>query len=302
MFIVLTCDSDAGPGKPHRFAPHEEADLIWWGSPVPGGAAALEKNTVIPPAVFTRASRLVSDFPVLTVRAGTFVPPFCPFMETGAQPGKDPRREKAVPDSLRLWDSGFSIGRLAGRMGDTVLIGESVTGGDVTAELLLRSFNLVSGDFAYNDAWDEASCRLGIRQGEYSGHGFEAVTELGDPMQIVAAGVASGARDRADVILAGGMPMLAVAALLRNLGDTGRITVVTTSCTADAASSGFRATAEALKTDILVIPLADVPDGAGAGGAAWYAEKLGVSLEKVRERTGFLCRELSASSPENTEL
>lgn len=302
MFLLLTGDTEAGSIQPHRFASHEEADLIWWGSPVPKEASALVKNTVIPPAVFTRAARLVSDFPLLTVRAGTFVPPSCPFMETGTQPGKDPRGEKAVPDALRLWDSGFSIGRLVGRMGDAVVIGESVTGGDVTASLLLRAFNLVSEDSSHESAWGDASSRLGIRQGEYSGRGFEAVTELGDPVQIVAAGVASGARDRAEVILAGGIPMIAVAALLRNLGDTGKITVVTTSRTADEAQSGFRSMAEALGTETVIIPAGEVPDGAGAGGAAWYAERLGVSLEQVLQRTAILRRELFAASSKNPEI
>lgn len=301
MFILLTCDTEAGPRQPHRFASHEEADLVWWGSPVPKEAVVFQNTTEILPAIFTRSARLVSDFPVLTVRAGTFLLPSCPFMETGAQCGKDPRRERAVPDALKLWDSGFSIGRLVGRMGNAVVIGESIPGGDVTASLLLRSFNLVDGDSAHGAVWNEVSSRLGIGMGEFSGRGFDAVTELGDPMQIVAAGIASGARDRADVILAGGIPMLAVAALLRNLGDKGRITVATTSRTAEDASSGFRSMVEALKIDTLIIPLDEVPDGAGAGGAAWYAEKLGFPLEQVLRRAGFLCRELSAASPGDPE-
>lgn len=301
MFVLLTGDTEAGPGQPRRFPSHEEADLVWWGLRPLELTGAFINAPGISPALFTRAARLVSDFPVLTVRAGTFLPPVCPFMETGALSGKDPRREKAVQDALRLWDSGFSIGRLVGRMGDPVVIGESIPGGDVTASLLLRSLGLVSGDFAYDPAWDEVSSRLGIDVGGFSGRGFDALTELGDPMQIVAAGVASGARDMADVILAGGIPMLAVAALLRNLGDKGRITVATTSRTAEDASPGFRPIAEALKADTLIIPLDEVPDGAGAGGAAWYAEKLGVSLDQVRGRARLLCRELSAASPEDPE-
>lgn len=301
MFVLLTGDTEAGPGQPRRFASHEEADLVWWGSRPLKATAAFINAPEISPALFTRAARLVSDFPVLTVRAGTFLSPVCPFMETGAQSGKDPRREKAVPEALRLWDSGFSIGRLVGRMGDNVVIGESIPGGDVTASFLLRAFDLAGGDSAYGSAWDEVSSRLGKKQGEFSGRGFDAVVELGDPMQIVAAGVAAGARDRSEVTLAGGIPMLAVAALLRNMGDTGRINVVTTSRTAEDASSGFRSIAEVLKVDTMVIPLDEVPDGAGAGGAAWYAEKLGVSLEQVRGRARLLCRELSAASPEDPE-
>ncbi|MDO9508982.1 MAG: nicotinate-nucleotide--dimethylbenzimidazole phosphoribosyltransferase [Thermovirgaceae bacterium] len=301
MFVLLTGDTEAGLRKPGRFASHEEAGFIWWGIPAPSDTFVFQKGSEIPPAVFTRAARLVSDFPVLIVRAGTFTHPVCPFMETGAQPGKNPRKEKAVPDARRLWDCGFSIGRLVARMGETVVIGESVPGGDVTADLLLRAFGMPPVDPDNESAWEDASSRLGITPKDLPGRGFEAVVELGDPMQVVAAGIATGARDRAEVVLAGGIPMLAVAALLRNLGDIGRITIATTSRTVDDPSLDFCSMAASLGLESMVIPLDYVRDGAGAAGAAWYAERLDFTLERVLQRAALLCGELSAAPTVNTE-
>ncbi len=293
MFVLLTGDTEAGQRLPGRFASHEEAGLVWWGIPSTSSSFALRKGSGIPPAIITRAARLVSDFPVIVVRAGSFTQPVCPFMETGALPGKDPRKDKAVPGAHRLWDCGFSIGRLVARMGETVVIGESVPGGEVTADLLLRAFGISPVDPVNGPAWEEASSRLGITPDHLPGRGIEAVIELGDPMQVLAAGIATGARDRAEVVLAGGVPMLAVAALLRNLGDKGKITIATTTRTADETSPGFRSLAGTLSAETVIIKLDDVSDGAGAAGAVWYAERLGLSLERIIQRAVFLCDELS---------
>lgn len=293
MFLLLTGDTEAGHQRPGRFASHEEAGLVWWGITPHSSSFEFREGAGIPPAVITRAARLVSDLPVLIVRAGSFTHPVCPFMETGAQPGKDPRKNKAVPDAHRLWDCGFSIGRLVARMGENVVIGESVPGGEVTADLLLRAFGISPVDPVNGPAWEETSSRLGITSDHLPGRGFEAVIELGDPMQVLAAGIATGARDRAEVVLAGGVPMLAVAALLRNLGDTGKITIATTTCTADDTSPGFRSIAASLNAETVIIKLDDVQDGAGAAGAVWYAERLGLSLERIIQRAVLLCDELS---------
>lgn len=299
MFLLLTGDTAAGEKGALRFDSHEEANLVWWGSPLPEGASRFDGSPEVPPAIFTRAARLVSDFPLMIIRGGSRILPLCPFMESGASPGNDPAKEKAVPEALRLWDSGFSIGRLAARMADVVVIGESIAGGDRTASMLLRSFGLLTDDDGYGEAWNEASARTGIKEGEMKGRGFDALTELGDPVQIVAAGVASGARGNAEVLLAGGVPMLAVAALLRNMGDSGPIRIVTTSRTAEDVSAGFRPLAEALKAETVTLPLDDVPDGAGAGGAAWYSERLGISAERCLQRARFLCGELARGTPED---
>ena len=114
-------------------------------------------------------------------------------------------------------------------------------------------------------------------------------------MLAVAAGIA--ASFRGDTVLAGGTQMLAVAAVLREMGK--RVPpVATTVYVRDDPSAGFAATAEMLGTTVYYVDpdfgaighsgLArycegEVKEGIGAGGAMFLARILGKSEEEIRE-------------------
>jgi len=303
LFILLTGDTAAGSPLPGRFPPSAEADLIWWGIAAPSVSCGEFEGNLIPPAVFTRSARMTADLPTLVVNCGTLIHPVCPYMETGAIPGRDPREETAVPDAERLWDSGFSIGRLLAGMNDDLVIGDSSSGSGVAAPLILKALGYKAealdkpfGGGAGTSPWDLASSRLGIRPGDLVGRGFFAVSELGDPVLVVAAALAAGAKGGTRVLLSGGLPMLAVGALLRDMGDRGSLAVSATSRTLKDLGGAFEEISGVLGAETRVADLDSVRDGAGASGAAWSAERCGVTLEMILERAEMLCEDLSPPS------
>ena len=112
------------------------------------------------------------------------------------------------------------------------------------------------------------------------------------------------------VTLAGGTQMMAVAALLRDMGCTKDLLVATTkyvhkdptSCLEEyAAKIGVRWYAAPLDfTGSRFIGLADyekgfIKEGVGAGGAVWYAQRLGVSMGRIQSRTEALYEKMLAS-------
>ncbi len=300
MFVLLTGDSAAGSPPPGRFSPSAEADLIWWGITAPSVNCGGLEDGLIPPAIFTRSARMAADFPTLVVNCGTLVPPVCPYMETGAFSGRDPRHEMGVPDAEKLWDSGFSIGRLLAGMNDNLVIGESSTGSGVVAPLILKALGYKAealegsdGSEEGSSAWELASSRLGIRPGDLIGRGFYAASELGDPVLVVAAGIAAGARGGSKVLLSGGLPMLAVAALMRDMGDRGSLALSVTGRTLKELGGDFELISDILKAETYKAQLDSVKDGAGASGAAWCAENSNITLEMILERASILCEDLS---------
>lgn len=99
--------------------------------------------------------------------------------------------------------------------------------------------------------------------------------------------------------------MLAVAGALRHMGCDRPITVATTCYVKNDKSCDFEKTAEDLSVTPWYAPLdfssskwpglrdyekGFVKEGAGAGGAVWYAESLGVSVEKIISGTESIYR------------
>ena len=315
MFILVTGGTDIGripgisvAGSNPEVLPYTapaDADLLWWGETFVTDAIPVDPQGHPTPALITRAARVLADFPTMIVRAGTYLPPVCPFLETGADPGGDPRTGPSVPQASRLWDAGFSLGRLFSKMNETVVIAETIPGGTTSAFLLLRALGhdgMVSSAGPQNPAGlKERMCsdvakRLGIQPGGMKGRGLDVVREMGDPMQAVAGGLAAGSLGNAQVVLAGGTQMLAVAALVRDIGLKEPMTVATTRYVIEDPSADFESIAASVNVDTWAARLdfskspfpglADyergyVKEGVGAGGAVWYAEKLGVSCEEV---------------------
>ncbi|HAK40466.1 MAG TPA: hypothetical protein PLF39_04865 [Synergistales bacterium] len=300
MFILLTGDSAAGTAEPGRFPPKAEADFIWWGITTPGMRSSLCRGPLTHPVLIPRAARFLADFPTLVVRCGSIDAPLCPYMETGAQPGGDPAAGPALHGAQLLWDSGFSLGRLLAGLCERLVIGESCPGNGVTSRLILRALgyradaleDLPSGDEG-SSPWERASSRLGIRPGDLIGRGFEAAIELGDPVLVTAAAITAGAMGGPDILLAGGLPMLAVSAILRDLGEKGRISISTTTRTEEDLGGAFGAISKLLDLQVQLADIGDVPDGAGASGAVLLSGKYDITPERVLQRAEYLCHEIS---------
>jgi len=300
LFILLTGDSAAGTAEPGRFPPKAEADFIWWGITTPGMRSSLCRGPLTHPVLIPRAARFLADFPTLVVRCGSIDAPLCPYMETGAQPGGDPAAGTALHGAQLLWDSGFSLGRLLAGLCGRLVIGESCPGNGVTSRLILRALgyradaleDLPSGDEGPSP-WERASSRLGIRPGDLIGRGFEAAIELGDPVLVTAAAITAGAMGGPDILLSGGLPMLAVSAILRDLGEKGRISISTTTRTEEDLGGAFGAISKLLDLQVQLADIGDVPDGAGASGAVLLSGKYDITPERVLQRAEYLRHEIS---------
>ena len=139
--------------------------------------------------------------------------------------------------------------------------------------------------------------------------GLAAAAEVGDPMQISVASFVSALPTDAEVILAGGTQMMAVAALLRDMKVTRPLLVATTKYICRDRTSCFVDYAEKIGVEWYSAPLdfsaskfpglADyekgyVKEGVGMGGAVWYALQNGATIEKITDRTEKLYSTLTS--------
>jgi len=225
------------------------------------------------------------------------------------EPGKDPREGDAVPRAHELYARGEQVGRFLSQSADLLLLGECVPGGTTTALCVLRGLGIpasVSSSFVNNPvALKEAICARvqeriqadeakGIRAGNTKDP-LDIIRIGGDPMLAVAVGIA--ASFKGETVLAGGTQMLAVAALLRELGKKVP-SVVTTVYVRDDPSAGFAATAVMIGARVYYVDpgfasightglarycVGEVKEGIGAGGAMFLARIMGKSEEEIRE-------------------
>lgn len=305
------------------FTAPADADVLLWGKPHVIDALPMDPDGHPTPALITRAAYLEAGFPVLVVRAGTFMPPEVPYVEMGARPGRNPITEDSFPEAETVIHRAVTLGNQLSKTHKTLVIGESVPGGTTTALFVLRSLGydgMVSSASPVNpislkeDLWARVKTRLNIDHGSFRGDGMAAVSRLGDPMQGVVAGIVLGCAPDTRVVLAGGTQMLGVAALLRNLGEQRPLVVATTRYIMEDTSADFRSLAQALEVETCSAPLnfagsafpglsdyekGYVKEGVGAGGAVWYAGESGVSVSKVIAATEKIYRDLVTEAKNN---
>jgi uncharacterized protein (TIGR00303 family) len=290
-----------------------DADLIRFGRSGVSQGLPVDPQGHPSPAVVTRAAVLEAGIPLTVVQAGSWIAPSAPYVETGALPAEDPRFGPAVADARGIMESAAELGRNAVPEGKPfVMAAESVPGGTTTALLVLRALGyreMVSSAGPENPVdlkesiWNDAARRLGIGIGDLAEEPVRAIAELGDPMQAAVAGFVTALPPETEVVLAGGTQMLAVAALIRALGGRRLPLVATTKYVQGDRRADFSALARAIGVETWAAPLdfsrsphrglaeyekGYVKEGVGAGGAVYYAERLGVAVERVIERTNAL--------------
>ncbi|MBV9582336.1 MAG: TIGR00303 family protein [Chloroflexi bacterium] len=185
------------------------------------------------PSGITRAALCLAQLEVRFVGAGLRVWPATRVLRAAERPGRSIEQSgPAVADARELFASGMQLGREAATDGAPyVVIGESVPGGTTTALAVLLALGYaaegrVSGSMPGNahllksQVAHAALDTAGMAAGDGRADPLQAVRLVGDPMQPLAAGMALGASMAGcDVLLAGGSQMVAVAALVRALGD-----------------------------------------------------------------------------------
>ncbi len=298
-----------------------DADMLFYDRPKVAPSLPFDPFGHPSPAVVTRAALLEAGFAAQTFRAGTSIAPASPHVTVSERPGRDMRFERAVPDYAEIAEKCAALARSQGGGVKEAVLAESVPGGTTTAMLVLRALGYegtVSSAGPENPLalkeriWRETSSRLGIAAGSMKGMGIETAAEIGDPMQVAVASYAAALPDEVSVTLAGGTQMMAVAALLRDMGCRRDILVATTkyvhidptSCLEEYAEKiGVRWYAAPLDFSRSRFPgLADyekgfIKEGVGAGGAVWYAQKLGVSMERIQSRAEALYAKMLNECP-----
>jgi uncharacterized protein (TIGR00303 family) len=284
-----------------------DADMLFYDRPKVVDCVPLDPFGHPTPAIVTRAAILEGKFPARAVRVGNTVVPAAPFTDLSGVPGGDPRLGPSVSDWKQIKSGAEKFAR---ETNDRLqVVAESVPGGTTTALLLLRSLGYegtVSSAGPVNplslkeEIWDSVAARLGIGVGGLRGRGLEAAAEVGDPMQIAAASYVAALPENVEVVLAGGTQMLAVAALLRDLGVKRDILVATTKYVANDKTSCFERYAREIGVRTYAAPLdfsrskyrglsdyenGFIKEGVGMGGAVWYAVRNGSTVEKVIRRT-----------------
>jgi uncharacterized protein (TIGR00303 family) len=197
------------------------------------------------PVYISRAIVAALDLPLYIFNAGLPTPPTIPHVDLGGTPAACLTTGAALPIDIvtHLYQQGLIWGeKLAAAAEDGYLvIGECVVGGTTTALSLLSGLGIDamgkvnSSHPVCNHQQKAEIVQRGLSQLKLPLSPLELVAAIGDPMQIVVAGMAIAASRTTGVLLAGGTQMLAVAALIQVIGvdldltiDTAQIAVGTT--------------------------------------------------------------------------
>jgi uncharacterized protein (TIGR00303 family) len=182
------------------------------------------------PVFITRAIAQACQIPVYLFNAGLPQPPAVGAIDLGGVPADCLTTGKALPLTTveHLFRQGLRWGeKLALAATDSyIIVGECVVGGTTTALAILTGLGIEaagkvnSSHPQCNHAQKWAVVQTGLGKAGYlppadCADPFALVAAVGDPMQIVVAGMAIAASRKVGVLLAGGTQMLAVYALLR---------------------------------------------------------------------------------------
>jgi uncharacterized protein (TIGR00303 family) len=192
----------------------------------------------VSPAFITRAVIESCQVPFVLFNAGLIHQPTVDSIDLGGQPANCLSSGKALSLATvqHLFQQGLAWGEKLIRDCDYLIIGECVVGGTTTALALLlglgvpASGKINSSHPICNHAQKQELVELGLqRAGLLALPGsidpLTVVAAVGDPMQIVAAGMAISASRKGGILLAGGTQMLAVYALIRAIASYSSLTV-----------------------------------------------------------------------------
>ncbi len=185
----------------------------------------------VSPVFITRAIVEKLQIPVYLFNTGLPIPPTVPSIDLKGLSARCLTTAQALPlvTVEHLFEQGLIWGKkLAQDCPDSYLIlSECVVGGTTTALALLTALGIDafgkvnSSHPECNHQQKQILVEKGLKLANISTYNpFECVAAVGDPMQIVAAGMAIAASETVGVMLAGGTQMLAVYALIQGILKT----------------------------------------------------------------------------------
>ncbi|MDJ0730005.1 MAG: TIGR00303 family protein [Crocosphaera sp.] len=281
----------------------------------------------ISPVFITRAVIEACDLPIYLFNAGLPIPPSVPSIDLVGKPANCLTTGKALPLPLvyELFQQGLNWGKKLAKntIKNYLILSECVVGGTTTALAILTGLGIDargkvnSSHPNCNHEQKELVVKEGLKNSGYSSNfhpinPFQLIAAMGDPMQIVVAGMAISASIKTGVILAGGTQMLAVYALIKAIMNTSQyqtnlenIIVGTTRWVAEDLTGDTVALAESIGNVPLLATQLNfssssyeqlkmyeqgyVKEGVGAGGSAiaaslsfaWTQEKLLNRIENL---------------------
>jgi uncharacterized protein (TIGR00303 family) len=175
------------------------------------------------PVLISRAVVAAQDLPLYIFDAGLAIAatPETKTIDLGGKPANCLSTGEALPMETvkHLFSQGLLWGEKLAQAGAYVILSECVVGGTTTALAVLTALGVDAKDKVNsshptcNHAQKWEIVQSGLQHLAQSANPFEIVAAVGDPMQIVVAGMTIAASRHCGVLLAGGTQMLAVYAL-----------------------------------------------------------------------------------------
>lgn len=302
--LVSTIPGVSGAGEsPEKslLVPPLDAELILNGEISAVGITPNNANGCPTPAVLTLSMMDLMGLSPMIIASGVETEIPVPYMNLGGKTGGDPRLGNAVPGVKTLYEKGRWIGEYLSQSHDLLVLGECLPGGTTTALCVLRALGYqakVSSCLVENpEDLKEQIAKKAVASVEASGETdpLAIAGMVGDPMIPVAAGISEGFRGK--LFLAGGTQMLAVAALIRAIGNVVP-DIVTTVYVYEDSSATFKETAAAIGADVYYVDPefdsigheglkryanGEIKEGSGAGGAMFLASIMGFTPSEIRE-------------------
>ena len=292
-----------------KYTPIADAEFLFYSKPLSIDAIPVTPAGHPTPGIITKASRLLTNFPIIVVRSGTILKPKIPYVEISDIPGNNILEKQAIPNLNSVLERSEIFGQGISDDFSEIYIGESIPGGTTTAQAIL---NARGYDSKVSSASNENPIDLKMkvvnkaleRVGRKSIDWYVALKELGDPMMAFIVGFSQGFKGK--IYLAGGTQMLAVAALLKELGRKPE-KILTTKYVVNDKTATFVKTSRDIGVEYYSADLdlsnskynglkdyenGIVKEGVGAGGSVYIAEKYGINVsdivKKVEEIYGNL--------------
>ena len=192
----------------------------------------------VSPTFISRAVVEALKMPLFVFNAGLPHPPSVKTIDLGGVPAACLTSGRAMDLSRvkYLFARGLEWGEKLSNISDYLILGECVVGGTTTALALLTALGIDAKEMVnssharcnHEQKW--SIVRSGLLQANLPQNGklldpFFVVAAIGDPMQIVVAGMAISASRRTGVMLAGGTQMLAVYKLIQAIATYHNVSV-----------------------------------------------------------------------------
>ncbi len=179
------------------------------------------------PVLISRAVVATQALPLFIFDAGLAIAPTVEAIALGGKPANCLSTGRALPIEtvLQLFVQGLVWGEKLAQSGAYVILSECVVGGTTTALAVLTALGIDAKDKVnsshstcnHDQKWEVV--QTGLQKLSQQATPLEIIAAVGDPMQIVIAGMAIAASRHAGVLLAGGTQMLAVYALTRAIAN-----------------------------------------------------------------------------------